>query len=78
MSGLELRYFVLKPSGNGLHGYASREALLLYAKIMEVEQPDFAEEIRSWVKEETEKKRIEALASRIGNPFERSLEDNYD
>ena len=78
MSGLEMRYFILKPGGKGLHGFASREAMLLYAKIIEADQPEFAMEIRSWVENETEKKKIEAMADTLGNPFDRSLEDNYD
>ncbi len=66
--GLFLKYFVLKPKGSDIYAKASRNAMLDYARTIEVANPNFAEEIRSWAydeetfstpKEEYEIKRLE-------------------
>lgn len=56
MTGLLLKYFVLKPKGYGWHAHASRMAMLAYADAVRGHEPEFAEELRKWA----EKERIEA------------------
>ncbi len=55
MSGLELRYFVLKPSAAGLHGKACRAALRKYASMMLETEPELAADLRAWCDAEQEK-----------------------
>lgn len=52
MSGLEMRYFILKPKGTNKHAEASRAGMLAYANIIESEIPELASEIRQWVERE--------------------------
>lgn len=59
MSGLELRYFVLKPKGNNIHAYASRAAMKIYASIVESENPEFAQDLFNWVNSEEAKAGLE-------------------
>lgn len=49
MSGLEMKYFVLKPAGTSLHALACREAMRTYADIIEEDIPELAEDLREWV-----------------------------
>ena len=49
MEGLLLKYFVLKPRGNDAYAEASRQSMLVYAKCIEVENPELAERLRLWV-----------------------------
>ena len=53
MSGLEMRYFVLKPRGTDAYAVAARDALLEYADSISGENPDLASDIREWVRRET-------------------------
>jgi len=50
--GLELRYFVLKPSGKGDHGKASRAALRAYAEVIANTDQRFANDLENWATEE--------------------------
>lgn len=49
MSGLELRYFILKPGAEGRHGMASRAALRTYLRVMAPENPELAKDLKEWV-----------------------------
>lgn len=49
MSGLELKYFVLKPKGKDKYSRASRAAMLTYADYIEDENPSLAKDLRVWV-----------------------------
>lgn len=51
---LEMKYFVLKPKGNDLYALASRAAMLEYAGIIKMHNPDLAHELRMWVHKEVE------------------------
>ncbi len=52
MNGLELRYFILKPSGKGQSGKASRAALRRYADLIQDENPILAQELHEWANRE--------------------------
>ena len=52
MSGLEMRYFILKPGAKGKHGTASRAALLAYAYVIKDENPEFYSDLRDWIVKE--------------------------
>lgn len=62
MSGLEMRYFVLKPSAAGIHGKACRAALRRYADLIATTEPEFAADLRAWADAE-QAKTIEEPAS---------------
>ena len=52
MSGLEMKYFVLKPKSkdhDDLYAHASREAMRAYAEAIQGENPDLAQELRDWI-----------------------------
>jgi hypothetical protein len=49
MSGLQMKYFVLKPDGNGPHAEASRAAMRAYADSIEETNPAMAQEILGWI-----------------------------
>ena len=48
MSGLEFRYFVLKPRGDSPHAAASRAAMFRYAGHIRRREPDLARELWDW------------------------------
>lgn len=52
MPGLQMKYFVLKPSGDDIYAEASRQAMDLYAAIIEDCDPSLCDALRSWVGEE--------------------------
>jgi hypothetical protein len=52
MSGLVMRYFVLKPAGDTPYEKASRVAMLKYAEWIIHENPELAAELREWVARE--------------------------
>lgn len=59
MSGLEMRYFVLKPSGTDAYAAASREAMKAYAECIRNLNPQFSSDLLAWAeKEEVEADRI--------------------
>jgi len=50
-TGLTMKYFVLNPNKNDRYGLASREAILAYARSIQVGNPILAYDLREWVKE---------------------------
>jgi hypothetical protein len=52
MTGLIIKYFVLKPEGDDNYAIASRRAMSAYAKWIEEENPILASELREWVHRE--------------------------
>ena len=48
MSGLLMKYFVLKPEGDDAYAQASRKALRAYAGMIITENPDLADDLREW------------------------------
>ena len=56
LTGLIMKYFVLKPIGRSDHARASRAALLKYADEIERYNVDLALDIRVWVANEANKK----------------------
>lgn len=53
MTGLEMKYFVLKPHGNSPYAKASRLAMLAYSEAIEDENYQLAIDLESWVNSET-------------------------
>ena len=49
MSGLTMKYFVLKPAGDSPYHQASRMAMHAYADSIEKENPKLASELRDWI-----------------------------
>lgn len=48
MTGLEMRYFILKPLGNTAYHKASRAAMRKYANMIREENPKMAEDLDTW------------------------------
>lgn len=48
MNGLEMKYFILKPKGSSPYHKASRAAMNQYARLIEQENPELAEQLREW------------------------------
>lgn len=48
MSGLEMKYFVLKPRGLDAYAKASREALLTYAHLIYTTNPELSKDLQDW------------------------------
>jgi hypothetical protein len=48
-SNLQMKYFVLKPSGDNVYAKASRKAMQAYAEAVKKEAPEFAQELFEWV-----------------------------
>jgi hypothetical protein len=44
--------FILEPRGNSLENAASRAALLAYAEVIKLGQPDLADDLRCWARRE--------------------------
>lgn len=61
MDGLQMKYFVLKPKGKGLHAQACRQAIREYAKIIQKENSKFASELVNWMNHEREAALIESV-----------------
>lgn len=51
--GLQMRYFILKPSGNEPHHAASRAALAAYAESIRSTNLQLADDLLKWVIRET-------------------------
>jgi len=54
MSGLEMKYFVLKPDGFDEYNYASRQAMQAYADAIEETNIGLADDLRAWANAATE------------------------
>jgi hypothetical protein len=52
MTGLEMKYFVLKPKGSDIYAQASRRAMRHYAKLIRQANPNLAEELEAWAERE--------------------------
>jgi len=48
MTGLEMRYFILKPKGTDEYAQASRAALRAYAKSISEENPALVTDLWNW------------------------------
>ena len=48
MNGLQMKYFVLKPAGDGLYAQASRDAMQAYARAIRDENPDLSADLEKW------------------------------
>jgi hypothetical protein len=55
MAGLQMKYFVLKPSGNSKHAAASRKAMRVYAMMIRDENFELAKELMEWADSEMKK-----------------------
>lgn len=55
MTGLLMRYFVLRPAGTDSHARASRTAIQAYARAIAIEKPELARALEEWVAEERAK-----------------------
>ena len=53
MSGLMMKYFVLKPAGGDAYSKASRAAMRAYATQIREENPELCTELREWADRET-------------------------
>ena len=49
MTGLKLKYFVLKPEGDNMYARASREAMREYAFIIDPTNQALADDLRAWL-----------------------------
>ncbi len=65
MSGLEMKYFVLKPKGSDVYARASREALMAYSRFIKDENPKLSEDISKWVLEEEGNSNMEEVEIEI-------------
>lgn len=63
MSGLQMKYFVVKPAGDDTYAKASRAAIRCYARHVEAANPEFAKELNEWAQREEE-----ASDDRTNNP----------
>ena len=54
MSGLEMRYFVLKPKGTDASAQASRAAMKFYALEIRPTEPELADQLVAWADRESE------------------------
>lgn len=52
MSGLQMKYFVLKPNGNDRYARASRVAMRAYARSIDRENPELALQLEEWAARE--------------------------
>ena len=48
MSGLQMKYFVLKPNGSDRYARASRVAMRAYARSIDRENPELALQLEEW------------------------------
>lgn len=55
MSGLQMKYFVLKPAGESPYARASRAAMAAYAYAIREENPKLSEELEVWALQEAQK-----------------------
>lgn len=52
MTGLLMKYFVLKPKGNDIFAAASRKAMRAYATHIREVNPEFSNDLRAWADQE--------------------------
>lgn len=51
-SGLQMKYFVLKPAGSDAHAKASRAAMRTYANHIQETNQQLCDELRAWADNE--------------------------
>lgn len=61
MTGLKLKYFVLKPEGDSAWARASRTAMRVFAAEIEQDNFQLAAELKQWAYEEERKLHTEAI-----------------
>ena len=69
MTGLEMKYFVLKPKSknvNDLYAEASRLAMKAYAKKIEIINPKMSLELSNWANKEYFRESELAINKRLG------------
>jgi len=54
MSGLNMKYFVLKPKGTDAYAKASRAAMNQFSKMIREENPELANDLLDWQMNEFE------------------------
>ncbi len=54
MTGLEMKYFVLKPKGDDVYAKASRAAMRQYASLIREENEELCAELLAWADKETQ------------------------
>ena len=52
MTGLQMKYFVLKPHGNDVYAAASRAAMRSYANMIREENREMSDQLREWADRE--------------------------
>lgn len=52
MTGLLIKYFVLKPGGNDAYAAASRGAMARYAELIHEENPSLSADLLLWIAKE--------------------------
>lgn len=62
MTGLVMKYFVLKPAGDDVYAKASRMAMRRYADEIESENLEMAKQLREW----TDQEQAESYARKLG------------
>ena len=60
-TGLEMKYFVLKPRGDTPYAAASRTAMKAYANVIRDENPQLYHDLLNWAIEEHDKVRTAQL-----------------
>lgn len=68
MSGLLMKYFVLKPAGDDRYAAASRAAMLRYADCIAQENSQFAADLRDWANRESAEAYARSIAPRDDTP----------
>lgn len=63
MTGLIMKYFVLKPAGDDVYAKASRVAMRKYADMIANDNPDMAHDIRNWTDQENAESYARSLNS---------------
>jgi len=58
MTGLVMKYFVLKPEGNDAYAAASRAAMFRYATMIRAENNELASELEEWASHENAKTHV--------------------
>ena len=53
MTGLVMKYFVLKPKGTDQYAKASRAAMRQYARLIRQENQELHDELMKWADDET-------------------------
>lgn len=53
MSGLQMKYFVLKPKGNDPYAEASRRAMSAYAAAIRSKNRELADQLSNWALDES-------------------------